>query len=155
MNPGQPIVPKVVKAVELPFGVKNVKFEVTPKNVHEYEIEGEIRPAPPFVPLTAARTDVVVKSEKDEEIYSSEELFPSSWHRHHVGCGLNDANEPVTHVAIQTYPARYVPASGKLFVAENIDIKISYEDPGSNLFPATAEYDLVIIAPSSFSNDLQ
>jgi hypothetical protein len=155
MNPGHPVLPKVVKAVELPFGVKNVKVEVTPKNVHEYEIEGEIRPAPPFVPLATARTDVVVKSEKDEEIYSIGELFPSSWYRHRVGCGLNNANEPVTHVAIQTYPARYIPASGKLFVADNIDIKISYENTGLNPFPATAEYDLVIIAPSSFSNDLQ
>jgi hypothetical protein len=155
MNPGLPVLPKVVENVELPFGVQNVKVEVIPKNVQEYEIEGKIRPAPAFLPLKAVSNNVVVKTEKDEEIYSSEELFPSSWHSYHVGCGRNSANEIVTHVVIHAYPARYVPAEDKLFVAESFDIIISYEDPKSNPFPLNSEYDMVIIAPKKFSNDLQ
>ena len=79
MNPGQPILPKVVNDIELPFGVRNVNVEVIPKNVHEYEIESLIQPAPAFLPLTAVQNNVNVESEKDEEIYASEELFPSSW----------------------------------------------------------------------------
>jgi len=64
MNPGQPMVPKVVKNVELAFGVKNVKVDVIPKTVKEYEITKEIRPAPAPVPLTEEKYNVVVKSEK-------------------------------------------------------------------------------------------
>ena len=39
MQPGKPMVPKVVKTVELPFGVQNVKVEVFPMGVNEVEIE--------------------------------------------------------------------------------------------------------------------
>lgn len=152
MNPGQPMVPKVVKAVELEFGVRNIIVEVTPENVQEYEITKEILPAPVPVPLTD-RDDYVIEFGKNEKIYASNELFPSAWYSYHVGCGLNADNERVTHVAIHTFPVRYIPATGKLFVAESADVTITYEK--QNTFPLNSEYDLVVIAPSAFSSDLQ
>ena len=155
MTPGQPMVPKVVKAVELPFGVRNVKVDVIPKTVHEYEIAKEIRPAPAPVPLIATSNNVVVESEKDEEMYVSSELFPSAWYRYDVGCGLNAANERVTHVPIHIFPVRYIPAEGKLYVAESVDVTITYEEPESNPFPENDKYDLAVIAPSRFSRNLQ
>ncbi len=155
MNPGQPMVPKVVKNVELAFGVKNVKVDVIPKTVKEYEITKEIRPAPAPVPLTEEKYNVVVKSEKNVEVYTSRELFPSTWYRYDIGCGLNAANERVTHVAIHLFPVRYIPAEGKLYVAEGADITITYEEPRSNPFPKNSAYDLVIITPQKFSGTLQ
>lgn len=155
MNPGQPMVPKVVKNVELAFGVKNVKVDVIPKTVKEYEITKEIRPAPAPVPLTEEKYNVVVKSEKNVEVYTSRELFPSTWYRYDIGCGLNAANERVTHVAIHLFPVRYIPADGKLYVAEGADITITYEEPRSNPFPGNSAYDLVIITPQKFSGTLQ
>jgi len=139
----------------LNFGVLNVNVEVTPINVQEYQIEGEIRPGPAFLPLSAVTSNVAVEPEKDPKTYASEEPYPSSWYRSHIGCGRNAANDLVTHVAIQTYPVRYIPAEGKLLVAESVDIIISYEDPESNPAPLNAGVDMVIIAPNKFSNDLQ
>ena len=155
MNPGQPMVPKVVKNVELAFGVKNVKVDVIPKTVKEYEITKEIRPAPAPVPLTEEKYNVVVKSEKNVEVYTSRELFPSTWYRYDIGCGLNAANERVTHVAIHLFPVRYIPVEGKLYVAEGADITITYEEPRSNPFPENSAYNLVIITPQKFSGTLQ
>ena len=155
MKPGQPMVPKVVKNIELAFGVRNVKVDVIPKTVNEYEITKEIRPAPTPVPLTEEKYNVVVKSEKDEEVYTSREIFPSTWYRYDIGCGLNAANERVTHVTIHLFPVRYIPAEGKLYAAESADITITYEEPQSNPFPENSAYDLVIIAPQKFSSALQ
>jgi hypothetical protein len=155
MTPGDPVLPKVVKSVELPFGVTNVKVEVTPINVKEQFVEKEIRPGPAFLPLETISNEVALESEKDEGIYTSEEAYPSSWYSYRVVCGLNDANKIVTHVLIDSYPVKYVPATGKLFVAESFDIKITYDDPETNPFPLNTAYDMVIIAPSKFSSDLQ
>ena len=155
MNPGKPMMPKVVKTVELAFGVRNVKVDVIPKTVKEYEITKEIRPAPIPVPLTEEIHNVVVKSKKDVEVYTSRELFPSAWYRYDIGCGLNAANERITYVTIHLFPVRYIPAEGKLFLAESADITITYEKTRSNPFPENSVYDLVIIAPQKFSGNLQ
>ncbi len=155
MSPGKPVLPKIVKNVELAFGVRNVKVDVIPKTVKEYEITKEIRPAPVPVPLTGEISNVVVKSKKNVEVYTSRELFPSAWYRYDIGCGLNAANERITYVTIHLFPVRYIPAEGKLHVAESADITITYEEPRLNPFPENSLYDLVIIAPQKFSGTLQ
>jgi len=58
-------------------------------------------------------------------------------------------------VAIHLFPVRYIPADGKLYVAEGADITITYEEPRSNPFPGNSAYDLVIITPQKFSGTLQ
>ena len=154
MDPGQPMMPTVVKVVELPFGAQNVQVNVLPKGISEYEIEKEIRPSPTPLPLTSANS-VAVKNEKDETTYASEELFPSAWHSYQVGCGLNDATEHVTLVSIHMFPVRYAPATGKIYAADSAEITITYEEPETDPFPENSEYDMVIIAPSKFSGELQ
>jgi hypothetical protein len=63
--------------------------------------------------------------------------------------------ERVTHLAIDMFPVRYAPAIGKLYEAQSVKITITYEAPKTDPFPENSEYDLVIIAPSEFSSDLQ
>jgi hypothetical protein len=154
-EPGKPVLPKVVKSIELPFGVTNVKVDVMPINVQEKNLIGEIRPGPAYLPLTAIENNVAVETVKDEKIYTSEELFPISWYDYHIGCGRNIENDLVTFVSIYAYPARYNPAQEKLIVAESFDIKVSYEGNGFDPLPTNTAADMVIIAPSKFSSDLQ
>jgi len=155
MNPGQPVLPKIVKSFELPFGVKNIKIEVTPGNIQEYKIDDEIRPAPMHLPLLPTMYDIDVKETKDEKTYSSTELFPSSWYNYRVGCGLNADNKRITHLSIQIFPIRYIVASGKLYAAESTDIKVTYDLSETNILPKATAYNLVIIAPKEFSRGLQ
>jgi hypothetical protein len=155
-EPCKPMLPKVVNTFELPFGVTNVKVEVTPKNIVEQEIVGKIKPAPTPLPLTALSQSVVKTetTEIDEEIYMNTDPYPDSWFSYRVGCGLNENMERVTHVSVHTYPARYIPASDKLLVAESADIKITYEPATVTLSSVEEEFDLVIIAPKKFKNIL-
>jgi hypothetical protein len=153
--PGKPVVPQVVESIELPFGVTDVKVEVTPVNVQAQVIVGEIRPGPAILPLTAIENNFAVNSVRDEVTYKSEELFPNAWYDYRVGCGRNKDNDFVTHVSISAFPVRYIPAEDRILVADSFDIKITYEGTGSNPLPATTTADMVIIAPSKFSSDLQ
>jgi len=154
MQPGKPVLPKVVQNVELPFGVQNVEVNVLPLGINEVKIENKIYPAPAMVPLTSSN-NIDMKIEKNEKTYGSNDLFPNSWFSYNVGCGLNGEGDIVTHVAIHIFPVRYSPATDKLSVAESVKVMINYDDPKTNPFPVNSEYDMVIIAPSKFTDDLQ
>ena len=86
---------KIVETIELPFGVKNVEVEVIANNIKEIEIEQKIRPAPVHLPLITIENniDVKVESVKDETVYLSKEMFPSTWYKSFIRCGLNSKNQ--------------------------------------------------------------
>ncbi|KYK24993.1 hypothetical protein AYK24_05490 [Thermoplasmatales archaeon SG8-52-4] len=150
-RPGYPVVPKVVKTFELPFVACNIKAEVVINNVKEYYIDKEIHPGPPHIPLIATEEEVPIVSIKKDFIYSSENLYPLTWHDIDISVGLNENNERVTNVAIPLYPVRYSPKLNKISVAETADIKITYDLSDNNPFQAEDKYDMVIIAPRRFS----
>ena len=154
MNPGQPMLPRVLKPIELPFGVRNVNVEVLPREIQELTISKEISPAPAPLPKSPS-SDFVIRPKKDSTVYNSDALFPPSWYSYDVGCGLNADGKRVTFLKINVYPIRYAPTTGQICVAEEADIMITFEKPEIDIFPQTNDYDLVIIAPSSFSSDLQ
>jgi len=155
VEPGKPMLPKAIKSIELPFGVENINVKVTPKNILEQKIDGIIRPSPEFLPLSAISSDISFGYQEDEVTYNSKEPFPSGWYDYKISVGRNNDNEIVTHLSINSYPIRYVPAKDVILTAGNFDIKITYDDTGFNPFPLISEYDMVIIAPEKFSNDLQ
>jgi hypothetical protein len=154
MNPGQPMIPRVLKTFELQFGVTNVKIEAEPSDIQELKISKEIVPAPAPLPLTP-RPDFVIQSKKDETVYNSDDLYPHAWHSSHVGCGLNGDAERVTHLTVNIFPLRYRPATGKIILAKKVNIKITYENPDIDILPQMKTYDLVIISPSKFSTELK
>ncbi len=163
METGKPMMPKSVKTFELEFGARNINVEVTTGNIREYEIEKEIRPAPVPMPLATIGTRAIMKNKavenlkKEDAVYSSKKLFPSDWYSYNVGVGLNAAGKRVTRVAVHVFPVRYAPAIDKLYVAENVDIKITYGEPETASFLENGGngYDLMIIAPEDFSKKLQ
>jgi hypothetical protein len=149
--PGNPVVPKVVKIFELPFGAQNINVEVTVKNVQIFSIEKEIRPGPPHLPLIATEDEVPIVYEKNKQIYSSEDLYPSKLHDVDISVGLNEDAKIITNVAVSLYPIRYSPKVDKISVADSTDIKITYDLTDKDPVPAEEEYDMSIIAPRRFS----
>ena len=150
-EPGFPMIPKIVKSYELPFGVRNVKIEVIPNNIIELEINEEIRPAPPHLPLTLIEKNQYITIIKNDEVYSSENLYPNTWFDYRVYCGLNNKNERVTYVIINLYPIAYSPKLNKINFVEDMDIKLFYDLPEVKPISTENEYNLVIIAPAKFS----
>jgi hypothetical protein len=154
---GKPLLPEVINTFELPFGVTNVKVEVTPKNIQEQVITGKIRPSPVHLPLVSLSksTESTEDIEKNEVDYTSTDPYPEAWYNYHIGVGLNENMERVTQVSVHTYPTRYIPAYDKLLVAENAEIKVTYEPATITLPSDEDEKDLVIIAPKKFMNILK
>ncbi len=156
LDPGKPKIPVIIKTFEFPFGVKNIKVDVTPINIKEEKLSKKISPSPLFLPLTIVNNEANNINTIDVKTYSSSEMYPSSWFTYHAGCGLNDENKHVTIVTVHIFPVRYIPKEDIVYSAENAILKITYENtPKNDLFKTNAGYDMVIIAPSTFSKDLQ
>ena len=132
MEPGKPMLPKVVKTFELPFGVKNVKVDVNVFNIDENSVIKEIQPSPRMLPMITTEQTSSVKQEKDLVIYSSDDPYPSDWYTYSIRSGLNSENKRVTYVIVHIYPIKYIPNQGKLLIAESSNINVNYEKIGRN-----------------------
>jgi len=154
MEGGKPLLPKMVESLELPFGARNIQVKVIPREVDERTVSALVRPAPMMIPLTTSSGSVLPQPLMDADVYNQESYYPSTWYDVSVGCGLDGNGEHITHVIVHFYPVRYAPALNTLAVANQADIRVSYEQPTVVPFPAVDTYELVIIAPSDFSSRL-
>ena len=156
LDPGKPIVPKVVTKIELPFGAKDIEIHVSPGDISERTIDKHVRPSPMHIPLLDLSNYVIsdVVDVEKETIYQSSEPYPSSWYKYQITSGLNEEYQRVTNVAIHTYPVKYIPNENKILIAENAEIMVSYSDPQIDMSATDDVYDMVIIAPSIFSDTL-
>jgi hypothetical protein len=154
LNPGQPMLPRVIVQYDLPFGATNIIVEVQPLALHTQRLTKEIRPAPAPVPYTPT-AQTISYPEKDLTVYSSDALYPDAWFGFHVGCGLNAQGDHATLVTVDVFPVRYRPVTGELQVADDFSLSLRYQPPAQEIFPAKSTYDLVIIGPEIFSSEIQ
>jgi hypothetical protein len=147
---GKPMLPVVTKVFSFPFGTKISSVNVSFSDTNQLIISKEVIPAsePSPVDVTVANQPI-----KDFSIYGSAAVYPATSYRYTTGAGL-DGKEHVIYLAVQCYPVRYSPAKNIIYYSENAEIRVTYEEPATpTVF--SDQYDLVIIAPSAFSNALQ
>ncbi len=150
MVSGEPVLPKITKVYSLPFAsiIKDVTVEFS--EAKKQVLSKEIRFAPET--LIDGNNDIktVVRS---EEIYSSSELYPDFTYNYRTSVGLN-GDKNVVFLTVQCYPVRYSPAKNTLYYSDSVEIKVTYEEPPNPVtFPD--EFDLLVIAPSEFEQELQ
>ena len=158
-HPGEPILPVYTATWSFPLGTKilGVELDFDMDQVKTRELDYKIKPAPQPMPVAYA-----VEGEVDyleaEAIYNSNDMYPSSWVSYVVGVGRGTGNELKTlktYVVVKAYPVRYSPATDTIkYIDGAAKLKITYELPTS---PITFgdDYDLVIITPSVFTDELQ
>ncbi|OYT28511.1 peptidase C25 [Thermoplasmatales archaeon ex4572_165] len=155
MNPGKPLLPMNIKTIELPFGVDNIHVQLNPTVTSTSTITNDVTPAPYPQSYNIHATQKAIQPKKDTLTYQSDETYPSEWFTFDTSCGRNTENNLVTFVNIFTYPIRYKPESGTLLYMEQAEFTVDYSPPSQPISFSESTYDLVIIAPSVFSNELQ
>ncbi|OYT62196.1 peptidase C25, partial [Thermoplasmatales archaeon ex4484_30] len=108
------------------------------------------QPAPPAIPLNMENVKVKIK---EGSIYESNEAYPSDWISYNIGAGIENGKH-VIFLSIHAFPCRYIPAKNELLCVDKMKIKVNYEPPKKPLMQNDV-YDLLIIAPSEFSDALQ
>jgi hypothetical protein len=150
---GEPILPVHTTSLSFPFGTKIVDIECETGEVKSMVLSDKIAPAPK--PVIQGMSANALEPEMDQTIYNSDTLFPSGWFNYYTGGGLDANNEHKTFFTLRVYPVRYSPAMDTIYYVENLNLKITYDEPDTDPFPENSAYDMVIIAPLMFSADLQ
>jgi hypothetical protein len=154
LNPGKPILPKFTQTFELPFGATNIDVQLSSSETIQQNLDKQIQPSPAPMPLSQSENPVT-NPKKDDQIYHSREPYPSKRYRYTIGVGINEHFQHVTYVTVHWYPIQYTPAQNSITIAPTTDITVTYTSPKSLPFPQITTYDMVIIAPSAFSDALQ
>ena len=151
--PGKPMLPMYSQLIILPFGVKIEDIHFKTSTPHTMHIDEGIIPAPQPVDGYSHLSEP--EYIPDEEVYGSDTFFPQEQITYFTGGGLNDHNQRATFLTIQYFPVTYNPQKNLLRYVDFIEISIEYKYPETSMIPASNSYDLVIIAPEKFSEDLQ
>ena len=147
-----PMLPVHTTKMTFEFGTKITDIICETSEVNSMALENKVIPSPtPVFPGLDESNEI--EYVMDEAIYNSNDLFPNNWYDYHVGVGLDENGNHKTFLTIRVYPVRYSPGLDTLKYVNNVELKVNYE-PGTNPFPQFADYELVIIAPNSFSSDL-
>jgi hypothetical protein len=152
LEPEKPMLPVVTQVFTFPFGTKINSVDVKISEVNEMVLSKEIQPVPEPIPMNAKLQGQRVAI-KDSTVYESGNIYPSSKYTYKIASGLENDNH-VVYLTVNWYPVRYSPTQNMIFYSKNADIKITYEEPVN---PIVFEdiYDLVIIAPTEYSDGLQ
>ena len=154
---GEPMLPVYRKTFAFSSAAKIKGIACDCSEVKEKSINKKVIPAPEVVPRCYSN-NVDRKSllKEDEEIYRSNVLFPGNWYDYRICCGLNSRGISTTFVIVEIYPVRYAPTENMLYYVSDVEIRVTYDDPGVDATSAGLEsYDMVVIAPEKFSELLQ
>jgi hypothetical protein len=152
---GKPMLPVYLSTFTFSQNVKIKSISCTYSNLKEKSISGKVIPTPEPVPYSFPDSEKIKSVyNEDKEIYENEALYPSNWYEYKIRCGLNSDSVSTTFVTVEIHPVRYSPKQNMLYYTSDFEIQICYVDPLEKTI-TNADYDLVIITPSIFTNELQ
>ena len=154
-NPTQPQLPIVTKTFEFPRGATITAVDVVPSETQTLSLSTKVKPAPVFQQEgdNVEQIDGIYNT----EVYSSTDLYPSTWYQSTIGAGINSTGDHVLFLSIEMYPVRYLPAENIVQYIDHMTVHVTYTEPLDIVFipiPPSI-YDLVIITPAEFASDLQ
>jgi len=148
---GEPVLPVMTKVFTLPFGSKINHVEVSFSKTNAIGLSKPVQPGLKPTPKTGMKSPG--ERVKNNEIYGKVDFYPASSFNYTIGAGIK-GEKRVVFLTVHCYPARYSPGLNMLYCSESIDVRVIYDEPA---FPVSFpdEYDMVIIAPSTYSDELQ
>ena len=148
---GEPKLPTYTKTIELPRGTKINNIECTTSEIKTMTLTKKIEPTLNI--QTISNTKITTTVEPNQNIYTSNNPYPTNWYNLEKGAGINKNNDHVIFLFIQINPVRYIPASDQIQYINSIQININCNPPEPPA-PTTCVYDLLIISPSEYTNNL-
>jgi len=150
---GRPVLPFYSTKFCFPFGTKVIDIEYDIREIKSVDLPDKIVPA--LKPAIPGIKDGISDYSMDPIVYASEELFPENWYGFYTGGGLDSENEHKTFLTVRIFPVRYSPLTDTIRYIENIEITVTFKAPEEDILGAISKYDLAVIAPSEFSDELQ
>jgi len=148
---GSPDLPVFRKTYELFWDSTITDITFSHSEVKNINLSNSIKSVPVFKNING---EIIIDHNIKSVIYENNEtLFPNSWYSVEKNAGLNKQGEHVLFLTLNIYPVRFNKEENMLnYITEGV-FEIDYEE-SSIEFSDPDVYDLVIISPSIFSNNL-
>ena len=147
LEQGKPMLPSYTQTFNFPFGTKIKSVTCTPTDIRTQTVSKEIKPTPKAV-IAGQRIS------KETSINYGTDTYPSNWYFYDVSSGLYDGVRSII-VEVQVNPIKYHPVEKTIEIAKKVDIEIKYEEnTPSNPNPSNADYELIVIGPSEYSDEI-
>jgi len=145
--PGKPVLPVNYQVFNLTFGtiIENIDYNISPPV--KINLTGQLSFGKAVIDKIQDRL-IIDKMEEFEDPY------PDDWISYHSGGGILNGDH-ITFLVIRVFPVRYFPEDNQLRYINSIKIIISYIEPVLPIIEDKNYYDLLIISPSKFTNELQ
>ena len=147
---GTPILPTFVKTFELPWGSEVTNIVFNHSETEEIEVTKNIQVAPVFKAISNSEISMTY----DFDLYDDLKYFPETWYNIEKGVGINSDGNHVLFLTFTVYPVRYNHSENKVLFTDYVNVSIDYKIVHESFFPEESVYDLVIITPLMFKENL-
>ena len=138
---GHPMLP--VKTVTFKLNPGYSVYRVAVEVTRVRELNGTYRVMPALKPAILVGNSSSSITEPDPAIYSSDRPYPGEWFTYRLAVGLDaETMTRVKYVIVRLYPVQYIPAEGRIYVAEEMKITVGYDGTPKFLTPKA---DLLIV----------
>ena len=145
-TPGEPYVPSYALTYTYPFGTRIFDVTATFQHPINLKLDQAVRTAP--VPALSVQNGITYADETIFQ-YNMESSYPADI-SYYVDSGIQEG-EHVVFLSLFIKPFSYFPEESTAILYQTASVDICYQQPKNPvIFPD--EYDLVIIAPSVFSD---
>lgn len=140
------VLPIRTETFTFPFGSKIESIKCNPKSIHELKISKD---------LAATPANTLIKNYNDKFYYTNENpKSPPGWYAFNIGTGIID-QQRCTILDLQLFPIQFDPSKNLIKWTEKIEIEIEYKLPAPSTKPKDDKYDLLIISPDDYYNNLK
>lgn len=138
------VVPTKIQNIHFPIGTKIIDVECTPDHIKSISLPNKLQVTPVPVLDTAIKSDSIEPTEPEAI---------NKWFEYSTGCGLVNGERQII-LKIVVYPVQYNPDIDTIKLAEEIKIKVFYEETVTLTKSYDETYDFIILAPSEFKDEL-
>ncbi len=145
--------PFLKKQITFPFDTIIESIDYDTKHVQSLIVQKspQITPEPHALSKMLSETSETMMNEFS--IGSATVYSIKSWLQYEIGAGLKD-NQQVKILTLYIYPVLYDPDAERVRWIEQISIDINYSKPQRQQLSTTSLYELLILSPDEFSDEL-
>jgi len=138
-----PVLPVNITTFEFPFGTKILDVQMKVSDVITIPLSDPV-----------AYGSCSTLTEESEEIYMGNAAYPAEMVSYHTGGGISKGDHK-TFLTLRIYPVSYSPGLDEAYFVDNVTVTISYKEPKQPILSDVDDYDLLIISPDAFVNNLE
>jgi len=152
-QPGNPILPTYSKLFTFPVGTRITDISFICSEQQEILLSKEVMLAPEPLTVSQFTYESKIEEVKNQEICSIDTVYPESPLKYKVGCGL-DGNKHVIYLTVYYFPLLYSSKNKIIYFTDSVEIKVTYQIR-ENPLVSSDEFDLVVVSPAEYSEQLQ